>query len=125
MTESIGTLPGEGEIKVVIKTRMRRECESCGELATKKHEFCYINGRRNPASSMYGRDDCTFCSDHDAYACEDCSREVERDGCPDGMNWAGTRTATPRNAFAFLYWSEREAAPGEIQVVAKAANEPT
>lgn len=53
----LAPLKGEGDIKVVIKTRQRRECNNCGEAATKRLSFCYLNGRLNPASSMYGRDD--------------------------------------------------------------------
>ena len=110
----LAVLPGEGSVKFTVKTRVRRECDNCGEPATKRLTYCYINGRRNPASSMYGRDDCTYCSDHDAYACGDCEREVQRVCCPDGMRWGATFIATERNAHMFLTWHEREAVSGEV-----------
>lgn len=113
-TRRVDALKGEGEIKVVIKRRVRRDCEECGEPATKRLTFCYVNGRRNTASSMYGRDDCTYCFDAEVFACNDCERRVERSMCPDGMNWGSTFTANERTAHLFLRWDEREASADEL-----------
>lgn len=107
-------LKGEGERKYVVQERVRRECDNCGEPATKRHTFCYVNGRRNPASSMYGRDDCTYCSDRDAFACDACDQEVRRVCCPDGMNWGGTFSDGYGNDHMFLRWTEREVTAHEI-----------
>lgn len=112
--QKVESLKGEGEIKVVIKQRARRRCDECGEPATKRIAFCYINGRRNPASSMYGRDDCSYCVDEQAFSCDECERSVERTMCPEGMNWSSTFTANERNAHLFLYWNERDAKADEI-----------
>lgn len=114
MNTAVEALPGEGDTKAVIKTRVRRECDNCGEPATKRLSFCYVNGRRNPASSMYGRNDCTYCSDHDAYACNECEREVGRVCRPDGMDWSATFTANRNFSHMFLRWTERDATPSEV-----------
>ena len=97
-------LKGEGETKTVVSTRRRRCCDNCGEAATKRFSYCYVNGRSNPASSMYRRDDCTWCSDAEAYACNDCEKEVKRVCCPDGMDWGGTVTAGGNLDHMFLHW---------------------
>lgn len=109
-------LAGEGEVQYARKVRTRRDCDNCGEPATKRLTYCLINGRRNPASSMYGRDDCTFCADAEAFACDTCEREVERACCPDGMDWGGTFSAGGRYDHLFLYWveSDRTAAVAEL-----------
>lgn len=101
-------LKGEGDVKVVIKTRYRRDCDNCGEPATKRITYCYVNGRRNPASSMYGRDDCSYCADAEAFACDECERNVERVCCPDGMKWGSIFTASDHSAHMFLKWGEKE-----------------
>jgi hypothetical protein len=97
------TLPGEGDTKLVERTRVRIECEQCGEPATKKHTYLLPGARRNPASSAYGRDDCSWCSDHEAFTCDDC-----RQPRPDGYEWCSTFSARPSFAHMFLRWSERE-----------------
>jgi hypothetical protein len=113
VTVASDVLAGEGDTKVTVKTRYRRECDNCGEPATKRHTFCYLNGRSNPASSMYGRDDCSWCSDHDAFACDECESEVKRACCPNGMDWGGTYTVNNRFAHMFLEWRERDATTDE------------
>lgn len=104
----LALIKGEGDVKHSTQVRKRRECDNCGEPATKRISYCYVNGRRNPASSMYGRDDCTYCSDAEAFSCDKCEREVERACCPDGMNWGGTFTANAPNAHMFLQWVETD-----------------
>lgn len=116
----MSTIKGEGDTKVVIKTRCRRECASCGDPATKRHSYCYINGRRNPASSMYGRDDCSYCSDADAFACDDCEQEVRRACCPEGMDWGSTFTLGLGNSHMFLEWRERDATAAETDAMLRA-----
>lgn len=113
-------LSGEGDVKIIVKTRRRHECNNCGEPSTKRFSFCYINGRKNPASSMYGRDDCSYCSDADVYSCDACERDVRRETCPDGMQWAATQTLTDSNALRFMQWVERDATSHEVAAIAKA-----
>lgn len=102
-------IPGEGEKKLVERTRVRVECGNCGEPATKRHTFLLPNARRNPSSSAYGRDDCSWCSDHEEFACDGCPR-------PRGgqYEWCSTFSITPDNmrfAHMFLRWTERDLTP--------------
>lgn len=113
-------LKGEGDVKVSIETRVRRECDNCGEAATKKHNYCFVNGRSNPASSMYRRNDCSYCSDASAFSCDACNEEVRRACCPDGMNWASTFSITPAFESMFLHWESRPATEVEAAAIAKA-----
>jgi len=98
-------LKGEGETVVVTKTRMRHECHICGEPAHFKHSFLLEGARRNPASSAYGKDDCSWCSDDELFVCK--KHEKERTP-PDGYSWCSTFTASDRFAHMFLYWQEKE-----------------
>ena len=100
MTQEL--LEGEGETKLVKKTRRRYVCEECGEPATKKHTFLLPNARSNPASKAYGCDDCTWCSDAEVLTCDDC-----RPTTPEGMSRCATfgEKGFPR---MLLYWEEEE-----------------
>lgn len=104
-------LPGEGETKLIERKRVRRECENCGEPAFYLNTYLNDGGvgaRRNPASSAYGRDDCTFSSDHDQYLCGDCHATVPDVGVPEGFGWCATFECCERYAHKFLTWEERE-----------------
>jgi hypothetical protein len=97
----IAPLPGEGEVQHIRRTRVRIECDECGETATEKHTYVLPNARRNPASAAHGRDDCTWCEDERRYTCGDCKRPRV-----DGYEWCSTFKATPRMAHLFLRWKE-------------------
>lgn len=102
--DTLDILPGEGETKTITKTRYRVECEECGDPAHFKHSYLLAGDcRANPASSAYGRDDCTWCSDHEAFTCKTCKMPTV-----DGYSWCSTFPATARFAHMFLHWSERE-----------------
>lgn len=105
MNETLDTLPGEGDTKTVVKKRLRQECEVCGEPAHFKHTFLFDNARRNPASSAYGKDDCTWCEDASKFVCVE--HKNQRDPLV-GYGWCSTFSATERFAHLFLYWSEVE-----------------
>lgn len=101
-------LPGEGDYRVRRERRVRRRCERCDAPATRKLRFLVEGGARlNPASSAFGRDDCSYCADYTAFACAACEREVERDA-PQGMRWSSTSYASERNAHMFLEWTVEE-----------------
>ncbi len=102
--ETMETLPGEGETEIVIKTRMRHECEVCGEPAHYKHTFLLHGARSNPASNAYGRDDCSWCEDESRFVCVVHKNENR---APEGYSWCSTFSATERFAHMFLYWSEK------------------
>ena len=77
----------EGDI--VRRRVTRRECCVCGEPATRKHTFLLPNARRNPASSAYRKDDCSWCEDGCEYTC---GKHTERDAeklVPE-MKWCTT-----------------------------------
>ena len=103
MDDTLEVLPGEGTTECVVKTLTRRECEVCGEAAHYKHTFLLERARTNPASSAYGKDDCTFCEDERTFVCAD--HKSTRAG-PDGYWWCSTFPATERFARMFLYWKE-------------------
>ena len=101
-------LPGEGDVKLVERTRVRVGCSQCGEPATQKHTYLLPDARRNSASTAYGRDDCSWCSDHEEFTCEDCGKPR-----PEGYEWCSTFSVSPekpRFAHMFLRWDEREIA---------------
>lgn len=99
-------LPGEGETKTVIRTRVRIPCDECGEYATQRHTYLLPNARRNPASSAYRHDDCSWCSDHEVFTCYVCKRPSV-----EGYEPCATFSIEPgkmRFAHMFLRWRERE-----------------
>ncbi len=89
-------------IEIVKRTLGRRQCEECGAEATLKHTFLLPNPRNNPASSAYGRDDCTWCSDNQMFLCDDCKRpEI------DGYEWCATFNADKMPTL-FKQWHEEK-----------------
>ena len=100
-------LKGEGEVQYVKRTRCRQECAECGEPAHFRHTYLLGNARRNPASSAYGRDDCSWCSDAESFVCAEHERKRQ---APDGHDWCAT---FPLATFPHLglYWSEEKIVP--------------
>lgn len=101
-TRTLDVLPGEGDVRTTTERRIRRYCDECGETAHFKHSFLYKGYRSNPASSAYGRDDCSWCSDVDVFTCREC-RPVIPDGCDSG---ASRFPANEGFAHMFLEWIE-------------------
>lgn len=99
--ETLDTIPGEGEEQVIRRVRCRHECHECGEPAHFKQTYLLEGTRRNPASSAYGRDDCSWCEDEAVYIC----KEHKAPDLP-GYVMCGTFPATERFAHMFLYWHE-------------------
>ncbi len=79
----------KGQKKIVEYIYTERECEECGEPAQYKLTFLLEGGRRNPRSSAYGRDDCTWSSDEEKFSCEVHKDSVRRNS-PEGMSWCST-----------------------------------
>ena len=97
-------LPAEGSRRV--QELVRRECDVCGEPAT--HRITYlvaVNCRSNPASAAFGRDNCSWCSDAESYACKEHVKQIERDA-PHGMSWCTTFDAVGRYDHMLLRWQE-------------------
>ena len=96
-------LPGEGDEEIIKRTRVRIACDECEEDAVYRHTYLLPNARRNPASSAYQHDDCSWCSDHEVFTCKTCKRPNI-----DGYEWCSTFTASVRFAHLFLKWKEEK-----------------
>ena len=97
-------LKGEGDTRTEV--RVRRECDYCEEFATRKRTFLLSGTRGNPASSAYGKDDCSWCEDAHEFLCHICRGEI-----PDGYVECSTFNLMNRNgqridnfAHMFLRW---------------------
>lgn len=104
MNDTLETLPGEGEVRTITKTRMRRECCECGEPAHYKHTFLLVGARSNPASKAYRKDDCSWCEDKCCFSCQEHESQTRRN--MDGYEWCSTFPASAQFAHMFLYWEE-------------------
>ena len=79
-----------GQIIVERKQVCWRECQVCGLPASWRITFLASeNCRSNPTSKAFGRDDCSWCSDAEDYACKKHEREVGNNA-PAGMNWCAS-----------------------------------
>ncbi len=103
MDKTLDILPGEGEVETITRERIRVCCDECGEPAHYKHCYLLPNARTNPASSGYGGDDISWCSDTDAYTCKTCKRPVI-----EGYEQAATFSACVRFAHMFLEWRKKQ-----------------
>lgn len=66
-----------------------RECEECGEPATRKLTYLLAGSRNNPGSNAFGRDDCSWCEDGCRYACDEHTEMIRKDP-PHDMHWCST-----------------------------------
>ena len=81
-------LKGEDAVQYIKRTMRRHECDVCGEAAD--YRLTYLlegDCRRNPASTAYGKDDCSWCSDAERFVCKDHQSKYP---APDGHSWAGS-----------------------------------
>ena len=78
-----------GMREIVEYTWAWHECEECSTPARYRISYLLENARRNPASQGYGKDDITWCSDADTYACERHRKKLLLNP-PPGFSWAGT-----------------------------------
>ena len=108
-------LPGEGDTKQILRVRERVCCDNCGEPADEKHTYLLPNARRNPKSAGYGKDEISWCSDHEVFSCDAC-RKLQFRGRPpqEGYEWCATfslfdRDGKPtRFVHMFLRWVDHE-----------------
>jgi hypothetical protein len=102
--ETLDMLPGEGDMKTITMKQLRKECGQCGEPAHFKQSYLVAgNPRGNRASSAYGRDDCSWCSDHEEYLCRTCKAPSV-----DGYEQCSKFPAINRFKHMFLYWYEEK-----------------
>lgn len=78
-----------GDIEVIKYKWVWHDCQVCGMPAQHRIAYLLPNYRSNPASSAYLHDDCSWCSDAEAWACSKHRREVERNA-PDSMSWCSS-----------------------------------
>lgn len=96
----------EGDVRNKKEICKRRTCEYCEEPATYCIAFIFPDGRSNPASKAYRRDDCSFCSDKDIFVCDKHEKDRYKIGNEWGMAWCSTFSFSERFLHMFLYWQE-------------------
>ena len=82
--------------------KVSNTCDECGERAEIRLTFLLPNARTNPASSGYGGDDISYCSDGDMAVCEKCfsSKSISHFERIMGMEWCG---AFGRDRFPHMF----------------------
>ena len=79
-----------GEIITEKKIVRWHECQVCGLPAAWRISYLASgNCRVNPASKAYGRDDCSWSSDSEAFACKKHEQQVGSNP-PTGMSWCSS-----------------------------------
>lgn len=82
--------PQIGDKRITTEVYTRRDCDFCDKPATNKVTFLLENARNNPASSAYGGDDISWCSDGDPrFACDD-HKDMARREPESGYEWCST-----------------------------------
>lgn len=109
---------GDIRITTITEKLLEHECAECGEPADYQLTFLLPNARTNPHSKAYGKDDCSWASDHVEYACAEHQTKVRNDTISDrAVDWCA---AFPKSAFPhlFAYWcrvSSVVTSPTEVQ----------
>lgn len=94
-----------GEERITKEICCEHECFECGEPATHEINYLLEGTRRNPQSSAYGRDDCSWCSDDKVFTCEEHKKQAINNP-PIGMVWCSDVTRNERFEHLFLYWKK-------------------
>ncbi len=106
--DTLDVLPGEGIEKTITTRRVRRACDNCGEPAHYRCTYLLPDARRNPASSAYRRDDCTWSSDLEKFYCAKCCNHGNRWPHQEGYETCSIFPANERFADLFLTWEEKK-----------------
>ncbi len=91
-----------GDTQLIKRVLCWHECELCERPAKYQITYLLSGARSDPRSSAYGRDDCSYCSDARAYACEAHKDEVRRNP-PEGHRWCAMFPLKSRLHIGF-YW---------------------
>jgi len=94
----------EGEERTIKQVCKRRKCEYCDKLATVQLTFLLPNCRSNPASSAYGKDDCSWCSDAEVFVCDKHEKDKYGIAEDNGKEWCAEYPYGERFKHLFLYW---------------------
>jgi hypothetical protein len=73
-----------GTTRTITQVYLAHECD-CGKPADKRHSYLLPDARRNKASSGYGKHDISWCSDREAFTCDECPTPRI-----DGFEWCAT-----------------------------------
>lgn len=94
-----------GDTKTEKYVRCWHECQLCKLPARYSIAFILPNARSNPASTAYGRDDISWCSDDELFACKEHLRDVETisEIMNKPMKWCATFTLKSYKHMGF-YW---------------------
>ncbi len=91
-----------GQTETITRVARWHECDECSNPASHRVTFLLENARYNPRSSAYGRDDCSRCSDLDAYACRKHLEQTVREA-PSGYSWCAHMALKSHKHMGF-YW---------------------
>lgn len=94
-----------GQTRTIKQRYSRRRCKYCEELATHKLTFLLPNARNNPASSAYGKDDCSWCSDEAVFVCDEHEKDNRKIARELGMGWCASFDYE-RFKHMFEYWED-------------------
>ena len=122
MSDPVGaTLDGEGDIQVIHRARERIPCDYCDNTPDQLNTYLLPNARHNPKSSAYGRDDCSWSSDHNVFSCEQCRKENFGGTRPniEGYEPCATIPLTKQFSHLFLRWREKDITSKKAKPVIK------
>lgn len=94
-----------GDIRTIKQILKWRECEGCGKPAKYRLTFLLKHFRRNPSSTAYGKDDCSWCSDLDVFSCERCKHTLTQ--APSGYEPECCISPLKRFKHIAFYWQEQ------------------
>lgn len=101
-----------GDTKTTEYVCRERMCEECDKPATHLLTFLCENARTNPASSGYGGDDISWCSDEEHFYCDE-HENGKRYDPPRGMKWCADfyrykkdGTESEMNGHRYLFWDK-------------------
>ena len=98
----------EGDKREIVQEYRRKECEQCGEPATHNLTFLLPNARRNPASSGYGKDDISWCSDKSMLVCDECVKSRYKIANELRMEWCADYPKNDSFEHMFYAWETVE-----------------
>lgn len=96
-----------GDIETVRYRWLWRDCEECDRPAKFRITFLRANSRRNPASRGYGKDDISWCSDAERFACRTHKDHVLFNP-PEGMFWCSSFLLV---RFQHMGWYKKQVTP--------------
>ena len=103
----------EGELRT--QECIRKKCEYCDELATYKLTYLLPDGRRNPQSKAYGKDDCSWCQDAEVFVCDIHKKDMYKIEKDLGMEWCSAFPYSEKFKHFFLHWETILKLPNNLE----------